>query len=425
MQITAGRRAFSILSSKIHPQLPLSPRESQQLLSLLTTSFRQHLDREHPVSTPENDHMSRPRNTTNLNTSIAPRSSQSSASKHIDSILTNPLFAVKPQRRGSDSLKAGDAQMLLKDPLKWFLDQVAAGTADIPKAVICLNMLKRISKAAGAEASHGSQYESKPGSQIAKWLWSSDLENSRPFLENSHKLIDKLVPVLVREGEEAPLWRWLEGSPQQRIDETGLELVQLRGFRIHLLKTIISAKIASENSLDGAIKIFLQAVKLMDSPEYGIRAAGIVLVNHIITHPGHTANPKLYDAFLRSILWTRGGTLIRALLWLQHPTNPTARPGLLFLQSPSGARLQMQSTKKRPLFVQLCLGVARQLLAEQNYADAQWTLEFAREYFPDLVSEHQPVQEKAEPNMEQPCKSSRQNLSEQENLQMLDRLLPG
>ena len=35
----ASRRAFSYLASKIHPQLPLSPRESQQLLNLLTTTL--------------------------------------------------------------------------------------------------------------------------------------------------------------------------------------------------------------------------------------------------------------------------------------------------------------------------------------------------------------------------------------------------
>ena len=53
----AGQRALSTLANKLHPQLPLTPRESQQLLSLLTASFRRHLDREHPVHTAEVAHL--------------------------------------------------------------------------------------------------------------------------------------------------------------------------------------------------------------------------------------------------------------------------------------------------------------------------------------------------------------------------------
>ena len=53
MHALAARRAFGSLASKIHPQLPLTPRESQQLLNLLTTSFRSHLDREHPTAPSE------------------------------------------------------------------------------------------------------------------------------------------------------------------------------------------------------------------------------------------------------------------------------------------------------------------------------------------------------------------------------------
>lgn len=37
------------LISKIHPQLPLNARESDQLLNILKTSFRKHLDVVHPT----------------------------------------------------------------------------------------------------------------------------------------------------------------------------------------------------------------------------------------------------------------------------------------------------------------------------------------------------------------------------------------
>src|SRR5690348_15716553 len=104
MQSAASKRVLSTLASKIHPQLPLSPRESQQLLTLLTTSFRAHLDREHPLpESSQNRHTQKPTgsNARRASSPAQATSSYASATQHIDSILTNPLFAVKPRRRGS------------------------------------------------------------------------------------------------------------------------------------------------------------------------------------------------------------------------------------------------------------------------------------------------------------------------------------
>ena len=104
MQSAARKRALSTLAAKIHPQLPLSPRESQQLLNLLTTSFRAHLDRAHPQpETPQDSHAG---NRSGRRNSSPARvaSSYVLATRHMDSILTNPLFAVTPPSQRGQSL---------------------------------------------------------------------------------------------------------------------------------------------------------------------------------------------------------------------------------------------------------------------------------------------------------------------------------
>ena len=119
MQSTVGQRALSTLAKKLHPQLPLTPRESQQLLSLLTTSFRTHLDREHPVEaqTPN----ARKAVSNEDREALHTTSSAALASQHIDAVLSNPLFAVKPSRRGSEAAVSD----ILKNPMGWFTNEVA------------------------------------------------------------------------------------------------------------------------------------------------------------------------------------------------------------------------------------------------------------------------------------------------------------
>ena len=134
MHSTLGQRALGTLAKKLHPQLPLTPRESQQLLNLLTSSFRSHLDAAHPVHTTEKSHQSVVRKTVDSgdkdHVPFHARSSSALASQHIDAVLSNPLFAVKPTRRGA----ASAASELLQDPVAWFVNEIAAGNATLAKA---------------------------------------------------------------------------------------------------------------------------------------------------------------------------------------------------------------------------------------------------------------------------------------------------
>jgi hypothetical protein len=423
MQSAASKRVLSTLASKLHPQLPLSPRESQQLLNLLTSSFRTHLDREHPLTSTESS-QSRP--TRQLSISNGPRSpsphratSSYAATRHIDSILNNPLFAVKPRRRGSESA----AVDVLRDPIAWFINEIAAGSADLPKAAMCLEVLEKTTNESPSWLKDGKS----PATILTEWLRNRGLDISKQFLETcltrsgySSRFLDRLVVLLQAEGETAAPWRWFIRPHEQRVRETGLDASRVAMFR----KTLITKMVEANVGLNSGLATFMQAFRLVENDghesAYVLRLAGGHLVNRITSSVDDTLEPELYQSFLVSSqrwlgVWNRA---VQSMLWLHHPSERSAVPGLRFIQDPAGAITFVQSSRGRTNFlVQLCLGVARQLLEQENFSDAQVVMAFTKEHFADVVLPKAPV-------IEQPTAEAWRLRKERENLELLDRLIP-
>ncbi|KAF1841935.1 uncharacterized protein K460DRAFT_291646 [Cucurbitaria berberidis CBS 394.84] len=427
MQSQASKRLLGTLAAKLHPQLPLSPRESQQLLTLLTTSFRAHLDREHPLALPESSkskHTQKPADSHALRSPSPPHatSSYASASRHIDSILTNPLFAVKPHRRGSEPA----AVDVLRDPMSWFLREIATGAANLPKAAMCLEVLENTA----GNPSSGLRGGATPASILAEWLRTSGLDSSKQFLElctskqgYGSRFLDRLITLLLAEGEVAVPWRWFIRSNEQRSKETGLDSWKVEAFRRQLLAKMVS--IEATTGLDKGLAVFLQAFRMAevsghDSAYSILRPAGAHLVNRISSSPDLSIQPALYQPFLQSSrLWLgEWGQAVESMLWLHHPTQPSALPGLRFIQDPTGATKFAQASRSRRHFlVQLCLGVARQLMEQEKYAEAQIAMQFTKEHFADIVLSKVPaVAQQATPRWKE--------RRERENLELLDRLVP-
>lgn len=384
MQPVAGRRALGYIASKLHPRAPLTPRESAQLLTLLTTSFRAHLDKAHPVAEAESDRhgaskKSLPPASRRRARSVPP--AHVSLSEHIDSILSSPLFTTPPGRRASDASKA-DAQSALRDPLGWFLGQVALGAADLAKAESCVHMLKT-----DAGASNRKTYRLNSASRIANWLQSSGPNTWSQFMSyRPEKLLSPLTQLLLREGDNAIAWNWFVSASnmQGTVDEVVMT------FRSQVLRAIVYATTSKDaNSIDDGLSAFLRAHKMVESSmaKSLLTPAGLYLVHTIAVRPNFVASARLYEDFLGTVpKWSGHHRTIQtqSLLWLRHPKEPTALPALAYIKDHEGAE-RIQSKGKRKFFVHLCLGAARQLLAEEKYQDAQFALEFARDNFPDLV----------------------------------------
>lgn len=423
MQSATGKRVLSTLASKIHPQLPLTPRESQQLLTLLTSSFRAHLDREHPVNSPEKS----PANAASPPPAVAQRTpshvaSSHIASRHIDSILSNPLFAVMPHRRGSEPTAAD----VLRDPMTWFLGQIAVGAATLPKAAMCLDVLNKTA----AGASSNPQPGMEPGCIVAEWLRTSGLDTSKEFLDmctrkqtcKGSMFLGTLVSRLLAEGQMDTLWRWFIRPSAQRVKETRLDAAQVSRFRQQLLARMVSVQ--ADKNLGQGLAVFMQAFRMAQveglSSAYALlKPIGADFVNRIMSHPDHGIDSELYQSFILSLQhwlgsWSRAA---ESVLWLHHPTAPSALPGLRFIQDPAGAVkfVPGSGSSRRKFLVRLSLGVARQLVEEEKYAEAQVAMDFTKEHFADLVM--------SKPQSAAlPSESEVRERMERENLKLLDGL---
>ncbi|KAF2661265.1 hypothetical protein K491DRAFT_711169 [Lophiostoma macrostomum CBS 122681] len=433
MQSGAQRRALSYLASKIHPQLPLTPRESEQLLKLLTTSFRTQLDREHPVTSTRESSGQASRQLVKIaaldNASPSPvPSSYSSADQHMLSILANPLFAVKPRRRASEP-GSGGLHEVLRDPLTWFLNHVASGTADLSKAAACLAILKKYDER---------PVSVKPAAQIAKWLQTSNLETSGEFMRFSpHRLLEPLVELLSKEGEMAYCWRWLR---QNRVS-TDEHVVE---FQSHLVRAIVGGPSGIDSdrvNLNHAVVAFMKAKETLgDSSKASgkvLRRSGTPLLRRIMAEGRPAIEPDMYESFLESAkswaLSSWSGSL-QAILRLHHPTWPTAAPSIAYLRS-GNALARVSSVgdvgktfkhyrnieRNRRYLIHLCLEAARRCLAEQNYSDAQFALEFAKNHFPELT---EGAKEQSQRMALREQLDQRRQQREEDSLALLNQLLP-
>lgn len=430
MPPSVGQRALGTLAKKLHPQLPLSPRESQQLLNLLTTSFRSHLDREHPVYVAEKAQQSVVRYSTNAGYEplhAAPAASAVSsaalASQHLGAVLSNPLFAVKPSRRGSES----SASHILRNPMRWFLNEIAAGTATLSKVSLCLEILDRHTAGQPLQL----RGDKTPGAIISEWLQSSGLDMSKEFLDmctttqtrQPDTFVSRLVTVLISGGEKRILWKWF-GRPWNQ----GLSSAKSIMFRKKLLLQMVRSEASQD--LRQRLLTFERAHDLTEKHGYPyetLRPAGQFLVQTVMVKSTESIGHDLYQSFQKSTkLWLPGkwAQAVDSMLWLHHPSGSSATPGLQFIEDPVGAvTFASANPSRRRFIVQLSLGVARQLLEEERYEDAQTVMAFSKQHFPDIVLSNLPVKEKAVVDR-QSSKIEKARREEERNLELLDGLAP-
>jgi hypothetical protein len=237
--------------------------------------------------------------------------------------------------------------------------------------------------------------------------------------------------MLFQEGEDAVLWEWFAYDSAKRIEETGLEEFKVRAFRAQLLRAMVATRTRHRSKIDEALAIFLRATKMLTRPEFGLdtktlQPAGFYLVNHVLARSQSASTSELYEAFLQSTSkWTAWSRGIQAILWLHHPTQPSATQGIDYIRDPNGMAKEIRyaSASRRKFLVHLCLGAARQCLAEGKYSDGAFALEFARDTFPDLVGSP-PKLSPADQTAFEHQKAEENRRKEEENLELLDRLLP-
>jgi hypothetical protein len=407
--------SFRTLASKIHPPLPLTARESTQLLNVLTASFQHHLDQHHPVGAAL---LGRTPPTTRQSTSPSPRSlhfqqlhAQASANDHIGAVLANPLLARKPRAVSFSSLNASsatDAQLFREKPLEWLEEKIATGTVSMPHVAMCLDRLWQVTDAVQMK-------ELGAASKIVGWLRASSQIPEADLLspvKGNKKMYALLTNMLVLEGREEIIVSWLKSGSLPH------------GSRSRLLNRYLHAASELGSGLESAMTAVLRlsAVYKVDLKPLQPAMWGFIFL--ALNHGASSVSAETYDSFsARSKSWSRFQVRDEAFLSLFHPSSPSPEAALRYLKSLSTSGSEMKDFRAAARYghVTLSLALTQLLLAQDRHEDAKFVLQFAQKHFPhELGLEDITVAEKK--RIKRPSEPSADEVA---NLQQLDGLLVG
>lgn len=355
------------LMSRLHPPLPLNPRDSQKLLHLVKSSFRQQLDQQHQSS-----------------------KETEAANKHISSVLASPLFkncsttTTSGSWAGQAKSLARTAQEEVEESITYFEQKVQEGTATLELARNCLRVrLESIRSLPSGEVRHALR-KSRAAATILHWLWSSGLDQST----RDKTLLRLFIPFLVAQGKDAVIWHWLRAA---RPDPDHIPAAEAASEGV-FLRQFVSSTVHHGGGLDAAIAVFLQAVEIHKTSEhrsYSLSPAGFKLaafVRNASVSQISGLDPETYNSYLQSIsIWTLRPQFFHALLSLYHPQRPDSSPALQYLRTFEPKGLDRLGPKPRLNILRLCLVTAKHLLASSEYREARWVMDMLQNNFAEII----------------------------------------
>lgn len=411
--------AIRALASKIHPPLPLTPRESQQLLLLLTSSFREQLNREHPSfhaddvgetteSPVAGSHgKSIGRRSSSRTSSLARASSSGFTDDHFQSILKNPLFSAGMKDRyeppsGIHRTHHRDSahdQLDSFDPVAWFEASVASGSANIAKATYAMDTLQKILTSSPETSIRTGMAASLAGSKIFSWLRSSGLQGSLDFPKDG-EFIALLTKYLLAEKRHDVILHWiytLHAQSRHLWLENSADYPSAPiKFAQGLLLQLVKSELTLGNGMRAAVDYFVRVTedqnrkvkeRQSERPDVDWRLlssllgpTGKYLVQKLTQEGGaRQLDPKDLDRFTQNLqIWVRDVEFCTAKLDLHHPVKPSAAAALAYLKHIAKQRIDVESSKKRRAIVHLSLDCASVLLQQDLCSDATWVMEFIR-----------------------------------------------
>ena len=399
----------SLLKLQIHQPLPLNPRESKQLLQILTTSFRQQLDLEHGSPT-ESD--SKPRRLPKQNGRLDSRSEAGPTDRHLQSILTNPLFSHIPN--GKIALGRG--------PMDIFDEAVAKGYMTLEHAGSCLYAEKQRIMRSSTSPIRAGMMESGAGRRVLKWLIASGACNDNAFLKTktgNGSFGRLLMEYMVSENLQEAAWTWIERAFESLSDAT----TDAKDIARPLLQ-LVQAEAKRGGSLDAAFGTMAKAARLLEGiPEYqmkiALRPAIRFLYHDLYNHHdqgsrSQAVSPSNFESFL-GLVRLIPGDYCSAKLRLLHPTRPAAEHALYVLRNevfnPAAKHVSTSAA------ISLGLQTANFLLENDKLKDATWLLEMLRSRYPKELGLE--GRDRIEPEV----KSVKEAHEEESSLKLLDDLL--
>jgi hypothetical protein len=426
MKGSAVTQSFKALASRINNQAPLGPKESNQLLTALTSSFRKHLDEVHP-SQPHDEGRRSSLKASSESSNRHGHSSIALAHNHMASVLTNPLLTkgAKPEAPRKPEYHAGTAAAELKNganPFGLLEAYYAKGHATVDVALTCMKQFRRSIKGLIHEEQVAKVQEEEAGKRVLSWLWNSDVLRSQAYVDNP-QIQDGLVWLVMMEGHEDFFWQWLESD---------LELLQssrVKGYQKHqtgpfwksrIVYAMVMTKLGPPHrearSADAALEVYFRAAQLLQHMESMGEREKLDLTTHArlalenaLTHGSehHYSNtsPRLYDKFANMYTNHQVSSsnnsqnsafdeFHRAKLDLWHPSRPSADIWyeILTREARDGViALSIQDLMRNPKtknstahYMSLFIRAARLMDFAGKYEESARLVSIAQNYYPDF-----------------------------------------
>lgn len=385
--------ASHALRSLIHPPLPLNARESQQLLNLLTTSFRQQLEKAHVIS--EDPSIAKTSSSVRRRRSSEP-SGFRPTDTHMRTVLNNPLFKPVAGVRGDPTSQ--------RDPMEVFEAAVAKGMMTIESAAGCLIAKKRAIVQSPIISVRDGMRGSGAGQKVLKWLLSSGTANDDRFLQST--VFSKiLIEFMVAEGLQEYVWKWIQRAITERKAGGGANATASTAPTSYTastaLRLLILAESTGSKNLDAAIFSLDRAATLLRESHHLQRLevlsrAGSYLVSQVtsISDARQPASELAFDTLVRlAPEFSRASSdtdLYTAHLRLHHPIYSNAELALNYLAARPTAELRgPRKDMHEKEVVRLGLDVAKFLLEKESgrSKDAAWVLEYLQTNFAKYLGE--------------------------------------
>lgn len=363
MRGSAVALGFKSLASKINSQAPLGAKESSRFLDALTSSFRKHLDEVHPNQQHDEEQPSAGQDSSKH----VVHSSAAMADMHMASMLTNPLFAkstsprAKPkptsqQANSKTGFRITESNIAIDeniDPLNPFESAQSKGHATVDMAATCIWRFRQSLLSLPYENSIVKIHKHKVGARVFSWLINSKFMESQE-LANSEQFQIGLVWLLMKEGHEELVFRWLEADmrlprPSSRpIPDSGDDQSSDYFWKRTILYAMVRTKLSqplrrSSRPANSALSVYFRGADSMhkyheDAADELVATsrARYALVQALCRGSLHQrTDPSHYDEFVSvhanfrrlhvsSVLRHQLEEFCHAKLQLWHPVRPSA-----------------------------------------------------------------------------------------------------
>ena len=360
---------FRSLASKIHPPLPLNPRESQKLLTLLNSSFRHQLNKEHPH---EDAKKANP------------------TSGHVQHILSSPLFRGTNTEKGRSRAKSGshdfvgNIQESLVNPMDFFQARVAAGEATMDLACRCLRVQRQNNTVyQDAITSKQSCHQPSVVQPILHWLWACGLEDSMEFIYDSD-FSRELIIAMVAENRDRQIQGWLDRIVTMMATSNTSSDALLPDIFGRTVYRYQNSLINVRGSTSGALEVVTSALNRL-KPQVlatnlpALKCSVYSLVDHIVSDNTETLGTALFDDFTITIEHTCfNRPFIKACLALCHPEHPDPLPAFsAILQQRPGFR-PSYTVRGKKVFEAICLRTTGAFVESGCEKEARQLVEFVQ-----------------------------------------------